>query len=99
MHLTGEWFQSLLKDINPRADDRRRVPRVGVRFTVQMTPLVDGKPLPPVQVWVRDISALGIGITHNSPMTRGQRFVLHLPQVQDRPLLILCEVRSCRALT
>lgn len=101
MHLTGEWFESLIKSVNTRAtdDERRRVPRIGVRFTADMYQFEGDRLLPPVQVRVRDISPLGIGFTHNHRLHSGQKLIIQLPQIEMEPLRILCEAKNCQVLS
>jgi hypothetical protein len=97
-HLTGEWFENLIRSVNTRetGDQRRRVPRIGVRFSAEMFQVDGDRVLPPVAIRIRDISPLGIGFTHTRRLQKGTRFIIQLPQEELAPLRILCEVRNCQ---
>src|SRR5690242_11149426 len=74
--LTAELFDqivnSLKSDIGRRTNEKRTKPRVGVRGRVQILPInADGTVAQKFDVWVRDVSASGIGILHNSPLSTG----------------------------
>lgn len=96
-HLTGEWFENLIRSVNTRetGDQRRRVPRIGVRFATEMFQVDGDRVLPPVSIRIRDISPLGIGFTHIRRLQKGTRFIIQLPQEELLPLRILCEVKNC----
>ena len=97
-HLTGEWFENLIRSVNTRetGDQRRRVPRIGVRFSTEMFQVDGDGVLPPVSIRIRDISPLGIGFTHTRRLRKGTRFIIQLPQEELAPLRILCEVKNCQ---
>jgi hypothetical protein len=97
-HLTGEWFENLIRSVNTRetGDQRRRVPRIGVRFATDMFQVDGDGVLPPVSIRIRDISPLGIGFTHTRRLQKGTRFIIQLPQEELAPLRILCEVKNCQ---
>jgi PilZ domain-containing protein len=96
-HLTGEWFENLIRSVNTRetGDQRRRVPRIGVRFSAEMFQVDGDGVLPPVTIRIRDLSPLGLGFTHTRRLRKGTRFIVQLPQEELEPLRILCEVRNC----
>jgi hypothetical protein len=96
-HLTGEWFENLIRSVNTRetGDQRRRVPRFGVRFSAEMFEVDGDRVLPPVTIRIRDISPLGLGFSHNRRLRKGRRFIIQLPQEELAPLRILCEVKNC----
>jgi PilZ domain len=96
-HLTGEWFEDLIRSVNTRetGDQRRRVPRIGVRFSAEMFEVDGERVLPPVTIRIRDISPLGLGFSHNRRLRKGTRFIIQLPQEELAPLRILCEVKNC----
>jgi len=96
-HLTGEWFEDLIRSVNTRetGDQRRRVPRIGVRFSAEMFEVDGERVLPPVTIRIRDISPLGLGFSHNRRLRKGRRFIIQLPQEELAPLRILCEVKNC----
>ena len=77
--LTADAFNqivhSLKSDEGRRFNEKRSKPRVGVRGRVSIVLLgndsVGEKTLP---VWVRDVSATGIGILLTEPLPHGSRF-------------------------
>lgn len=94
--LTAERYdqivRSLKSDGGRHYDEKRGRPRVGVRGRVQIAQVrVDGRRLAPFDVWVRDLSARGIGIMHSRPLHPGTRFdaIFHR---QDAPAMVLTYV-------
>ena len=88
--LTAEMFNqivsSLKSDAGRRYNEQRTKPRVGVRGRVEIiiaTP--DGKEVP-LEVWVRDLSAIGIGILHSAPFKLGSSFVARFLRHGKPPL-------------
>ena len=102
--LTAEVFKDVIgalrsDDNSNRVLDKRSSPRVGLRTKLA---IVTGPTGPfeaaPVEVWLRDLSAGGIGIVHNQEMERGTPFVAHLPRRQGPALRVLYEVAHCKRL-
>lgn len=102
--LTAEVFKDVIgalrsDDNSNRVLDKRSSPRVGLRTKLA---IVTGQTGPfeaaPVEVWLRDLSAGGIGIVHNQEMERGTPFVAHLPRRQGTDLRVLYEVAHCKRL-
>jgi hypothetical protein len=113
MHLTGEWFDNLAKNLkanttgasvsngeggNRKGSDLRQSQRVGVRFPAQIMIVEGGKVVRHEQIHVRDVSAMGIGIIHNLKMAPKQQFIIELPLEEGGSRRILCEVKNCRRL-
>ena len=102
--LTAEVFKDVVSalrsdDNSNRVLDKRSSPRVGLRTKLA---IVTGPTGPfeaaPVEVWLRDLSAGGIGIVHSREMERGTPFVAHLPRRQGAALRVLYEVAHCKRL-
>ena len=102
--LTAEVFKDVISalrsdDNSSRVLDKRSSPRVGLRTKLA---IVTGQTGPfeaaPVEVWLRDLSAGGMGIVHGREMERGTPFVAHLPRRQGAPLRVLYEVAHCKRL-
>lgn len=102
--LTAEVFKDVVSalrsdDNSTRVLDKRSNPRVGLRTKLAILTGPTGPfEAPPVEVWLRDLSAGGIGIVHNQEMERGCPFVAHLPRRQGPALRVLYEVAHCKRL-
>jgi PilZ domain-containing protein len=102
--LTAEVFKDVIgalrsDDNSNRVLDKRASPRVGLRTKLAIVAGPAGAfEQPPVEVWLRDLSAGGIGIVHNREMERGAPFVAHLPRRQGAALRVLYEVAHCKRL-
>jgi hypothetical protein len=93
MALTAERYQEIVRalksDGGRHFDEKRGRPRVGVRGRVQIAPLrADGRHFEAFEVWVRDLSARGIGILHSRPLHPGTRFdaIFHRPDASPMVL-------------
>ena len=102
--LTAEVFSDVTSalrsdDNSARVLDKRGSPRVGLRTKVA---IVTGSAGPidaaPIEVWLRDLSAGGMGIVHNHEMERGAPFVAHFPRRLGPALRVLYEVAHCKRL-
>ena len=102
--LTAEVFKDVISalrsdDNSTRLLDKRSSPRVGLRTKLAIVTGPTGPfEAPPVEVWLRDLSAGGIGIVHSQEMERGTPFVAHLPRRQGAALRVLYEVAHCKRL-
>jgi hypothetical protein len=97
--LSAEAFDSIVtslkSDNGSRLNEQRGGPRVGVRGRVEVREILPGGRLAPgVFVWVRDVSADGIGILHAGSMRPGNRFVARLPRGNDDTLELTYEVTN-----
>ena len=103
--LTAEVFKDVIgalrsDDNSSRVLDKRSSPRVGLRTKLAIVTGPTGAfEAAPVEVWLRDLSAGGMGIVHNVEMDRGTPFVAHLPRRQGPPLRVLYEVAHCKRLS
>jgi hypothetical protein len=102
--LTAEVFKDVISALrsdesSTRLLDKRSSPRVGLRTKLAIVtgPTGPFEP-PPVEVWLRDLSAGGMGIVYNHELERGAAFVAHLPRRQGPPLRVLYEVAHCKRL-
>jgi hypothetical protein len=102
--LTAEVFKDVVSalrsdDNSTRVLDKRSSPRVGLRTKLAIvTGNTSAFEAPPVEVWLRDLSAGGIGIVYSREMERGTPFVAHLPRRQGPALRVLYEVAHCKRL-
>ena len=102
--LTAEVFKDVISalrsdDNSTRVLDKRSSPRVGLRTKLAIVTGPTGAfEAAPIEVWLRDLSAGGIGIVHNQDLERGTPFVAHLPRRQGAALRVLYEVAHCKRL-
>ena len=102
--LTAEVFKDVISALrsdesSTRLLDKRSSPRVGLRTKLAIVTGPTGPfEAPPVEVWIRDLSAGGMGIVYNRELERGTPFVAHLPRRQGPPLRVLYEVAHCKRL-
>ena len=103
--LTAEVFKDVISALrsdesSTRLLDKRGSPRVGLRTKLQ---IVTGPAGPfenaPVEVWLRDLSAGGMGIVSSQELEPCSTFVAHLPRRQGPPLRVLYEVAHCKRLS
>ena len=103
--LTAEVFKDVIgalrsDESSTRLLDKRSSPRVGLRTKLAIVTGPTGPfEVPPVEVWLRDLSAGGMGIVYSHEMERGTPFVAHLPRRQGPPLRVLYEVAHCKRLS
>lgn len=80
---------SSLKSDNGRPNEQRHKPRVGVRGKIQIRPLlVDDRGASELAVWVRDVSADGIGILLTRSLKPETRFVAYFLRPEAAPLQV-----------
>lgn len=95
MELSAELLQSTLSHLKGDQVDKRQHPRAPLRVRLKMIPYEEGALGHPVEVWTRDISAGGLGITSSKPLRHDRKFIVRLPQMDDVPVYLLCTVRNC----
>ncbi|QOV91045.1 PilZ domain-containing protein [Humisphaera borealis] len=82
MQLTLKLLQLVAENL--RSDEfssraKRTEPRVGLRAKAKIVPMVvDDRGIPPMEIWVRDISSSGIGFVVNRALPQGSFFLLKL---------------------
>jgi hypothetical protein len=100
--LTADAFnqivQSLRSDDGRRFNEKRMKPRVGVRGRVSIVLLSpDGTGEKTLTVWVRDLSANGIGILLNQPLPQASRFAACFHRSNEQPLTLTYVVAHSKA--
>jgi hypothetical protein len=91
--LSAECYQQIVRalksDGGRHFNENRARPRVGVRGRVQIAPLrPDGHRSEIFDVWVRDLSARGMGILHTRPLHPGVRFDAIFHRADAGPLVL-----------
>jgi hypothetical protein len=75
--------------------DRRRVPRVKKPAEVFILPCLGGVVRQSIKVQLTDISARGMGYTHEKPMDKGVQFIFQTRKPDGTPMTLLYEVVRC----
>lgn len=85
----AEILDSLRSDRN--IGDRRRAPRVGLRARVAMSVEDEAGRESIFGVWIRNISATGVGLLHDRPMNAGESFRIWIPTQDGVFLRLPCQ--------
>lgn len=97
--LTVELFEQIataLKADRGSARDQRGGPRVGLRTRAKISPMLLGdKGAQPVDVWVRDLSMNGIGLTASHALPQGSTFSITLPTKAGEKIVLTYKVAHC----
>ena len=80
------------------AEDQRRWQRTANPKTVQIHPLVDGRPARPIATRIKNFSEMGLGLVHSRRMDRGEQFVISLGTTAGADVPLLYSVVHCRGL-
>ena len=98
MSLSAEQFQQIIASLksDDRDLDKRTAPRVG--FRAKLTIYLDANETRPADVWLRDLSANGIGVVYAAPLEAGQEFMVKYPVRGERPLVVVYTVMHCKEL-
>lgn len=101
MELTAELFDEITHTLCSdtyarRAFDKRLAPRVGLRTRVTIVPSDTPNGAQPVTVWLRDLSASGLGFMYGEELADGSPFIAKLPTARGATLMVLYEVAYCR---
>ncbi|MGH7213632.1 MAG: PilZ domain-containing protein [Tepidisphaeraceae bacterium] len=77
--------------------ESRRAPRVGLRARAAIQRWDElGRREPAVVVWVRNISASGVGLLHDKPLTPAENITLRLPSDDGGACLSIdCQIVHC----
>jgi hypothetical protein len=102
MALSADQFKQIVASLKSDAPDRgtyekRAAPRVGLRTKV--TIYMDGDPTRPTDVWVRDLSANGIGFVHGRPIEQNREFLIKFPMCGNHWLSVVYSVMHCKDLS
>src|SRR4051794_2767016 len=90
--------QSLTSDRSVRIHEKREKPRVGFRSTLDVLSVDKTRQCISSSVWVRDISADGLGLVSAEPLAEGAAFVAEFDRTGNSPLSLLYKVAYCRPL-
>lgn len=82
-----------------QSNQKHRAARVSKDGALTLFPYSDGKLGTAIQVRLKNLSWLGLGIIHTSPMTPGSEFAIQIPQSGGRGIKTLVyEVMHCETL-
>jgi hypothetical protein len=102
MFLSAEQFKQILSSLKsdeaPRGSmEKRSAPRAGLR--TKLTVYRDGNIKDAHTVWVRDLSANGIGIVNSAPLEKGSHFLIRYPLRNGDNLSAFYTVMHCKDLS
>src|SRR4051812_43569372 len=102
MALSADQFKQILASLKSDTPDRslsekRTAPRVGLR--TKITLYMDADPTRPTDVWVRDLSASGIGFVNGYPMEADREFLIRFPTRGHHALSVVYTVMHCKDLS
>ena len=103
--LTAEMYEeivaSLRSDRNGRLNEKRKKPRVGLRSSLEVVPCPElgEKARPPVIVWVRDVSADGLGLVSARSVPVEMKFVVEFERFERENLRVQYRVAYCKSIT
>ncbi len=103
MRLSAEQFAEFVSVMDhmksPAAEqDKRRSARMELQAQVPITFISDDEPPKASVVEVRDFSARGIAVLHDSALPIGQQFIVELRRLKGRSISLLCTVVHSRPL-
>jgi len=100
MQLSRPDFDQLLRQFEATAtpEELRRQPRVLTRRCLTIVTDPDDPARPVAEVVLRDISPVGLAMTHHSGMPVGKRFEVLLPAAGGATTAVPCVVRNCQML-
>ena len=78
-----------------RQHERRRAPRIKKESDVFILPCLGGVVRQSVKVHLVDVSARGIGISHDKPMEKGDQFIFQTRKPDGTPMTLLYETVRC----
>lgn len=103
MELTADLFSQSLLTLESQAayfpNEQRFAPRSAMDVQATIIPLTATSGLGTAEVAVRDLSRAGVGFLIDRPMRLDDQFALVLPQNNDTPAIILCEVAFWQPVT
>ena len=102
--LTAEIFEqivsSLRSDSTGRVHEKRHRPRVGLRNSLEIYPCPTGAKLTaPTVVWVRDVSADGLGLVSSNALPIDLHFVAEFDRWERPRLRVQYKVAYCKLLS
>lgn len=102
MEIGAEQFRQIVADArrqrSERKDEKRAAVRIGVRYTVNVRPIIPGinaagTAFPAA---LRDISSKGVGLRCRVPIVA--RFTLEMADAKGAPYVVKCDVTSCHTI-
>jgi hypothetical protein len=105
MKLSADLFNqitsTLRSDVHKvKGSEKRAQGRVGLRCSMELTPCVfSDSGSPRLMVWVRDISATGIGFVSAKPVGSDVEFIAQFERQGEGPLAVLYKVRHVRKIS
>ena len=102
MSLSADQFTQIVASLKSDAPDKgsfekRSAPRVGLR--TKITIYMDGDPTRGMDVWIRDLSANGIGFVHGHPLEANREFLIKFPMRGNHSLAVVYSVMHCKDLS
>lgn len=103
MRLSAEQFAEFVSVLDnmksPAAEqDKRRSARMELQAQVPITLISDDETAKASIVEVRDFSARGIAVLHDSALPMGQQFIVELRRLKGRSISLLCTIVHSRPL-
>ena len=98
MSLSAEQFREIVRSLKSdgvgvRSSEKRAGPRVGLRCRLSIRHFKNGRAdETPTMVWLRDLSAAGIGVVHSQYLEEGQAFIAEFPLRNSRCLGVMYKV-------
>jgi hypothetical protein len=99
--LTAEQFRQITErlrsDVPSRGSiEKRNAPRVGMRTKLQI--FANGDERYPLNAWLRDLSATGMGLVLSHALPRACEFLVKFPLNGQESLAVYYSVRHCKEL-
>ena len=95
MELSLDLIHSILDALRGDLVDKRKHPRAPLRVKLKVLPYKAQAVGKPMDVWLRDLSAGGIGFTTPSPLAVGDRFIVRLQPGAAGQVYLMCVVKNC----
>jgi len=99
--LTADVYEEIIASLRSdrsRLNEKRKKPRVGLRSSLELLPCAPagGKAKPALVVWVRDVSADGLGLVSAQPVLVDMQFVAEFDRFDRECLLVQYRVAYCK---
>lgn len=105
MKLSADLFNQITSTLRSdvqkvKGSEKRAQGRVGLRCTLELLPCSPASEIPPkTLVWVRDISATGIGLVCGRAVDNDVEFVAQFDRPGEQPLAVVYKVRHVRKIS
>ena len=102
MALSADQFKQIVASLKSDAPDKgsfekRSAPRVGLRTKLMIH--IDRDETHGIDVWIRDLSANGVGFVHSAPLEAGREFLIKFPLRGKHSLSVVYSVMHCKDLS